>query len=400
MKGNLPKLPKGMGSYEQRGDKIRYRKKLSFYGVECVASVTGESIAEVNRLMKVREREFEERCRLHGTLNINLPLEVGMKKWLELYKKEELNEKSYDRIESTFYNHVVGTPLGGTYEDSITSDLIQRHMKHLNNSNGGSLSYSSTKKVYELLNQYFKYKYRREPYLNPMIGVSKPKNLDKKANEEMVVWDDEEMVSLTRVAFQDYIPGKSGYKHGLVIAFVMWSFLRIGEALALQWKDIDLENGIVNISKQLSRVRDRDHVGAYKTIVTNAKYNSSRKIQLNQAALDCIREYKNRCKVKLLDTYVIDNGDGRPVAMNTITNTYKAMIKAAGLPSNKHVTLHGLRHSGISYMLRHGMPIEVVSKMAGHKSIQITLDTYYSVLEKQKEDAMIEFNKNNKFDFK
>ena len=105
MKGNLPKLPKGMGSYEQRGDKIRYRKKLSFYGVECVASVTGESIAEVNRLMKTREREFEEKCRLHGTLNINLPLEVGMKKWLELYKKEELNEKSYDRIVGYFNSY-------------------------------------------------------------------------------------------------------------------------------------------------------------------------------------------------------------------------------------------------------------------------------------------------------
>lgn len=392
MKGDLPKLPKGMGSYEWRGNKIRYRKKLSLYGIECVASVTGETISEVNRLMEKKEREFIKEARTGLIQSQTKTLEQCMSEWINLYKTEEVNQKSFDRIESTFKNHILGTELGRLLETRVSSDAIQKHLKERRNiKTGEPLSFSSQKKIYELLNQYFRYRYAREPYLNPMIIVSKPKNKDLKINEEMIVWNDNEMLALTKVAFEPYIAGKSGFKHGLAIVFMMWSFIRVGELLGLQWKDFD--NGTVNIHKQLSRVRDRTSENTYTTIVTETKYRSSRKIPLTKMALNTIEEYKKRAGEFSPDDYIINNGKGKPVAMNTITNTYKAMVKAAGLPSDKHVTLHGLRHSGISYMLRHGMPIEVVSKMAGHKSIQITLDTYYSVLEEQKHNAIEEFNK-------
>lgn len=390
----LPKLPKGMGTYDYVRDKIRYRKQITYLGITSNLSVTGTSIAEVNKLMQKKEKDFESKCRIGEVGQKTKTLEQGMLEWLTLYKSEELNQKSFDRIESTYLNHVANTDLGRTQETLITSDMIQKHIKTLSKVDGNKLSYSSIKKVYELLNQYFTYKFLNEPYLNPMLRVSKPKNNDNKISEELIVWNDEEMTRLTKVAYDPYIPGKSGYKHGLIIAFIMWSFIREGEACALQWKDIDLENGTINITKQLSRVKDRK-TNKYVSILTTTKYNSSRKIMLNNMALDCIKEYKKRKANSNPDDFVLDNGEGKVLSSNTIIRTYGLMCEKANLPEEKHVTIHGLRHSGISYMIRHGMPVEVVSKMAGHKSIQVTLNTYYSVIESQKTDAMIEFNKNN-----
>lgn len=396
----LPKLPKGMGAYDYARDKIRYRKQITYNNVTKNLSVTGKSISEVNRLMQEKEAQFKRDVKLGEIKKESITLSHAMKEWIDLYKTEELNRKSFDRLESTYLNHIDGTDLGNTAEKIITSDMIQYHLKNLTNKRTGEpLSYSSTKKVYELLCQYFRHKYLNEPFLNPMMRVSKPKNNDIKLSEELIVWDDDEMIRLTKVAFEPYKAGKSGYKHGLAIAFIMWSFIRIGEASAIQWKDIDLENGTLNISKQLSRVKDRTTDNKFTTILANAKYNSSRKVMLNTMALDCIKEYKNRKINTNDDDYILDKGDGKVLSENTILNTYKLMCDKAGLPKEKHVTLHGLRHSGISFMIRHGMPVEVVSKLAGHKSIQVTLNTYYSVIESQKQDEMIKFNQNNNISF-
>ena len=400
-KPELPKLPKGMGHYNYKNDKIRYRKRVTFGDVIKDLSATGNTIQEVNALMSQKEKEFFQQAKLRDIQSTTSTLEQKMAEWIKLYKSEEVNSKSYDRIESTFLNHIKGTELGRMPESKVKSDLIQMHLKGRRNiKTGEPLSYSSQKKLYELLSQYFKYRYSREPYLNPMITVSKPRKSDEELSEELIVWDDGEMIALTKIALDPYIPGKSGFRHGLAIAFLMWSFMRVGELLALKWKDIDFDNKTVDINKQLSRVRDRETENEYKSIVKSAKYKSSRKFTLPDMAYDCILAYKKTKGDVSPDDYVVDNGDGKPIAMNTITNSYKAMIKAANLPIEKHVTVHGLRHSGISYFLRHGIPVEVVSKMAGHKSIQITLDTYYSVLESQKNSAIEEFNKKNTLRFK
>lgn len=396
----LPKLPRGMGSYSWNDSThtlIKYRKSVTYKDEKKTLTAYGKTIAEVNNEMKIKEEEFKKNTELQMTNIATGTLEEGINNWLQLYKTEELKNKSYDRVESTYMTHIVGSDLGRMQEQAITSDHIQTHMKSLKNTKTNEeLSYSSKKKVYELLSQYFRYKFIKQPYLNPMLSVSKPKqekHTDTLTSEELIIWDDEEMLKLSQIASLNYQNGKDGYKHGLAIIFVMWSFLRIGEATALQWKDIDFENETVNVYKQFSRVKDRDNISkGYKRILTNVKYYSVRKYKLNKMAIDAIKEYKRRKGVVNEDDYIFDNGNGNVLSETSITKTYHLMVKRAMLDENKNVTIHGLRHSGISYMLRHGVPIEVVSKQAGHRAIQVTLETYYSVIEKQKTEAIDELN--------
>lgn len=398
----LPKLPRGMGSYSWNDSThtlIKYRKSVTYKDEKKTLTAYGKTIAEVNNEMKIKEEEFKKNTELQITNIATGTLEEGINNWLQLYKTEELKNKSYDRVESTYMTHIVGSDLGRMQEQAITSDHIQIHMKNLKNTKTNEeLSYSSKKKVYELLSQYFRYKFIKQPYLNPMLSVSKPKqekHTDTLTSEELIIWDDEEMLKLSQIASIPYQNGKDGYKHGLAIIFVMWSFLRIGEATALQWKDIDFEEETVNVYKQFSRVKDRESTSKnYKRILTNVKYYSVRKYKLNKMAIDAIKEYKKRKGVTNEEDYIFDNGVGKNniLSETSITTTYRLMVKRAGLDENKNVTIHGLRHSGISYMLRHGVPIEVVSKQAGHRAIQVTLETYYSVIEKQKTEAIDKLN--------
>lgn len=409
----LPKLPKGMGSYAWK-DKdhtiIRYRKQITFMGVTENLSASGASIKEVNEAMRLKEEEFRNRAKLKLTKEKTGTLEEKMNEWIQLYKTSELKEKSYDRVESTYLTHVVGSELGRMQEQAITSDDIQLHMKKLKNSKTGEpLAYSSVKKVYELLNQYFRYRYIKQPYLNPMLVVSKPKKdetLEQPVSEELIIWDDEEMMKLSKVAAAPYINGVSGYKHGLGIIFLMWAFLRSGEAMALRWKDIDFENETVDIYRQVSRVKDRESpTDATKKIITGVKYHSLRKFKVPKMAIDAAKEYKRRKGVTNDEEFVFSTVPGNTDNLDSILSetgmatTYHAMRAKAGLNPEKNVTIHGLRHSGISYLLRHGVPVEVVSRNAGHKSIEVTLEIYYSVIEKQKTEAIDRLNENHYIDF-
>ena len=401
-KKELPKLPRGMGSYsyEKNGD-IRYRKTIDGNSI----SVTGTSIAEVNKLMKAKEDETIRKIKVGIKKESTGTLQENMNKWMTLYKKEEVIPRTYDRIESTYLTHIVGSDLGVMQEKSITAEDVQRFMKYLTNHNdkkdGEKLSYSSKKKVYELLNQYFRYRYIKEPYLNPMLTVTKPKQDVEKVDEELVVWNDNEIEKICREATKPFREGIEGYKHGLAIIFIMWIFCRIGEALALQWKDIDIENGMISITKSYSRVRVRDgsKAGKYESKIVKTKNKKNRTFKMSQMAIDAISSYKKIKSPVSEEEFVFSTPHGI-LTVTSITRMYKNIIKRTeGINHNKNVTIHGLRHTGISYFLRHGVPVEVISRMAGHQSIQITIDTYYSVIEEQKQKALDDLNKAARINF-
>ena len=390
MDKNLPKLPYGMGSYSYFKNKIRYKKRVN--GKELM--VYGDTIKEVNDKMKEKEKSFIKNQKKLESMVRTRTLEEGILQWMERYKMPEITAKSYDRIEDVYDSHIKDSNLGRMQEHAINSDDIQDFMTQLKPVRGNSLGYSSKKKIYEILNQYFRYLYDEDPTSNPMRKVTKPKKDNTIVKEEeLIIWDDDEMKAIDAFAYEEYYNGVSGCKYGLLVDFLMWSFIRVGEFFALQWKDIDFKTGTVNIYKQISTVINRDPDAPQKhisQIVTPKKY-SIRKFILPTPALNAIKEYKNRAKHTQPDDWICAGEDGKRFGESRIRQTY-LRIKD-NLVLDKNVTIHGLRHSGISYLIRHGVPIEVVSRNAGHRDISTTQNIYYSVIEAQKTDAMIEFNK-------
>mgnify|MGYP000603165546 CR=1 FL=1 len=141
--------------------------------------------------------------------------------------------------------------------------------------------------------------------------------------------------------------------------------LRISEALALQVGDVDLA------SKKLSVVRSwtsdesgKKHLGATKT----------RETRVIPISPDVEKILQPLLLAKALEDFIFTGSGGTALDYGHFRRTYFApAIERLGLGDG---TIHWLRHTCASMMIRVGAPITTISYILGHSSIKMTLDTY------------------------
>ncbi len=139
---------------------------------------------------------------------------------------------------------------------------------------------------------------------------------------------------------------------------------RLGELLALQRCDVDLDNGTVRISRSVHNGR----VTLPKTIA------SSRTIRLSRLALEAVETHltNHSGDIWFFQSPVKTN---MSIHRSTLHITYwKPLLRAAGLPTETR--FHDLRHGAASLLLGEGVPITVVSQLLGHANSAITLKVY------------------------
>lgn len=157
--------------------------------------------------------------------------------------------------------------------------------------------------------------------------------------------------------------------------------MREGELLALKWRDVDLDEGVIRIQTTLKRAPlGKRTIGKPKTA------GSRRKVMLTPTAQSALKRHKVR---QLEERLQAGPGwqDHDLVFTNTVGNAldptnfyryqYKPLLKRAGLP---YIRFHDLRHSAATLLLLSGVHPKVVSEMLGHSSINITLNLYSHVL--------------------
>lgn len=392
-KKELSKLPYGEGnlSYVKgRDDLIRFEKRV--LGKRVV--VYGKSERECLRNMKVKEQEIAEKEKLHHPTETNAIalLQDAVAEWLVTFKKPVLKGRSYDTIEGTFTNQIKNTYLGRTSIELIDSNDIQKHINQLIESK----SESTAKKTFGLLKQFFEYYYARDINNNPMNLVKLPKKQIKYLNvedihdeEELIVLSDDEIDRLTSELTKPFKEGQIGYTYGHMLLFMMWVFMRVGEVVALQYKDIDFVEKTIKIYKAYGKekVRDNSVKTKYKWVLTTPKSKKGRRVlYMHDNAVKHLQEHlKICCPDVASDDFIFFSKQGNPLPDQYLNNILKKALIRAGI--DKPVTVHGLRHTGISYFIRHGVPVELISRMAGHSEISTTTRTYYNIIEEQKKNA-------------
>jgi integrase len=158
--------------------------------------------------------------------------------------------------------------------------------------------------------------------------------------------------------------------------------LRRGEALGLQWKNIDWKKRSAKIIDNMTY----DGLGAPKP-------QKSRTIPITDSVLRILiaqKERQRHFKELLWDKYyksdfVVTHDDGRPIEPRSMSKRYKAMLNRAELP---FVRFHDLRHTTGSLLLMAGVDMKTVSEILGHSSIKITLDIYGHITEEHKREAL------------
>ncbi len=176
-----------------------------------------------------------------------------------------------------------------------------------------------------------------------------------------------------------------------IVYVALFTGMRKGEIMGLEWQDIDFEKGIINIE------RTSQYVSGIGVITKEPKNETSKRvISAPQTLLQLLKQYKTcqteqRMKVANLwqeSNRLFTTCNGSPMFPDSISNWFCDFIKENNLP---HITFHGLRHTSASILIDQGLNIKAVSNRLGHANTSTTMNIYAHALksaDKQAADIM------------
>ena len=359
---------KGAGSIMRKANGT-YLGRIAISGYEPF-SCTGATKKEVERKLE----EFKIRTLKKEVIPQKIFVNTYIEKWMETVKRPSLKAASFDRLERTYLTQIKDSRVGRCQLGNITTMDVQG----LINEKSRTLSYSSLKKIYELLNGCFEYAVIcREMDFNPVRAVQMPKkeNLNKK-EKQMGVFSKEELTRIENVAAITYQSGEVRYRHTWFFLLLANTGLRAGEAIALRWDNIDLDKGFIHVKQNASVVKCRDgKENKYQVVITTVKTKTGNRIvPCNEKALQALRALQDYQKSHHIHSDYVDcNDKGELLSQQTLPKILKAILKAADVP---YRSVHSFRHTFATNLIQAGVDVKVVSQLLGHSSVKITYDTY------------------------
>jgi integrase len=167
--------------------------------------------------------------------------------------------------------------------------------------------------------------------------------------------------------------------------------LRLGEALALQWTDIDLERRQLRVTKSLQRIPGRGQV-LLETKTKRSRRSVVLPVRTTEAlrALHASQQAMRRAAGDQWQSlgFCFTTSSGRPLDQRDVLRSFRRVLRKARLPPMR---FHDLRHSCASLLLAEGISPRVVMETLGHSRIAVTMDTYTHVmpaLQREAADAM------------
>ncbi|MCR5294760.1 MAG: tyrosine-type recombinase/integrase, partial [Lachnospiraceae bacterium] len=375
-KKEIPKVEYGQGVFDiLKSGSLRYRVSFTPKGSSRTyrLSVSGKTKTECIRKMEEKKLEAVKGDLTTKSRSDEVLLKDAMQAWLFDTKPGTRKERTIDRDECTLNTLISPFPIGQMKVRKVTSDAVSKHLYFMQyeavTRRGIGYSYSSTKKAYELLNQFFNYRFLDNPGGNPMNRVQRP--VDKRSIgdisgeddillEDMVL-NDEEIQTFKKYAVREVSAKVYGAsKYGAALYFILVTFVRAGEAIALKWRDIDFDKREMRISKTVSRVKNREaDKGERRTKIITTKPKTgcgTRVVMLTDEAIETLTFIKEHSKFTSPDDYVVTTVSGNHVSEDRLFRAVRNLIEIAGLSNSSRTNfgVHTLRHTGISYYLRHG----------------------------------------------
>lgn len=170
------------------------------------------------------------------------------------------------------------------------------------------------------------------------------------------------------------------------ILICLYTGLRIGELMALNWEDIDFIEGFIQVNKSC---RDGWGESGYRKIIECPKTtNSQRIIPIPKALMPYIRKLKKNN----IGNYILEC-NGQSISVRAYQRTFELLLKKLNIP---HRGFHSLRHTFATRALECGMDVKTLSEILGHRSPTITLSRYAHSLMEHKCAMMNKLGKNLK----
>ncbi len=296
-----------------------------------------------------------------------------LRDWLEHYMKPSTKDKTFTRYEQIVNQHLI--PKLGDYEiNELTPILVQRYISELLNSGnlktGKGLAPNSVNSIIAVL--------QNSLGTAHILGIADKYEMDKlkrpKAKEKQVTcFTPSEQKQIEQAAMLD----KRIKMRGIVLC--LYSGVRIGELLALEWSDIDFNSGELSVNKNCHDGKDKG--GRLIRITDTPKTATSKRvIPLPKPILQMLKEMKKNSS----SPYVVSGGD-TVLSIRSYQRSFELLLVKLKIP---HRGFHSLRHTFATRALECGMDVKTLSEILGHKSATVTLNRYAHSLMEHKRDMM------------
>lgn len=183
---------------------------------------------------------------------------------------------------------------------------------------------------------------------------AKAGSMGKSKAEEMDFWTGEE--------FRKFIDSVMNKRLSYMVFMILyWTGMRLGELLALNPKDVDLEKRTISITKSYQRFGKKDVITPPKTP------KSKRVITIPEFLAADIKDYMD-------SLYELQENDRLfPITKYYLEHEMQRGIKESGV---KRIRVHDLRHSHASMLIELGFsPLEIANRL-GHEKVETTLNIY------------------------
>lgn len=204
---------------------------------------------------------------------------------------------------------------------------------------------------------------------SPADGLVRPKKKEKKIE----CFTPDEQKRIVEFALN------SGKQKHIGVIICLYTGVRIGELLALDWRDVDLKSRMIQVNK--TRVERFGEI----TTGTPKTDSSNRTIPIPKQLIPLLKNLRGSQR----DGQVIAQ-NGKPVTIRSYQRTFELLLKCQGIPRRG---FHALRHTFATRAVECGMDVKTLSEILGHKNPTVTLTRYVHSLESHKREMMNKLGK-------
>jgi integrase len=272
----------------------------------------------------------------------------------------------------------IGPYLGATVVDRLTASAVDAWMRQLEaagRADGqGGLSARTVRYVFTILRAALADAVKQGRLARNPTDRSSPPSPSQARPPEMHAWTAPELARFLRWADEHDPDAGMGWR---LLAF---TGMRRGEALALRWRDVDLDVGRIAVRRSVGVVKTKGH--GERLIEGATKTGQSRVVDLDAGTVAALRAYRAARGSLALDlvrdtALVLGDLDGKHRHPERFSRRFVAHVvqarKALGDELLPVIRLHDLRHTHATLMLAAGEPVKVVSERVGHANATITL---------------------------
>jgi len=302
-------------------------------------------------------------------------------RWLESYVKPCLKQRSHE-IYAGMTTRFLLPVLGNVHLKDITRTRLKDFVADLNTK---GLSHNYTRNILAALSGIL-HQAVEDEHLdhNPASRLgrhTRRQNGEVEAEGRVKYWTWEQVSRILARTRQDYPEW-----HDL-FATLAWAGFRVGEALGLQWDDIDQDERAIYV-KRIAYQRGRD------VRIGSPKGNKARRVEMAERLARLLADRRSRLEAgaalngQSLSPWVFPekdcaDKDGRPAKYQAAFKVLAHVLDLEKIPRYDRVMTHAFRHSWATGILQNAPTpgaILYVSRQLGHSKVNITLDVYAHVI--------------------